>query len=56
MAEFFAMGGYAAYVWSAYGAAVLMLTGLAVATLAQRRGSRRNLERLQQLRGRRKQV
>ena len=52
MTEFLAMGGYAAYVWTAYGAAVVVLVGLTVATLAQRRSSRRNLEVLEQLRGR----
>jgi heme exporter protein D len=30
MAAFFAMGGYAAYVWPAYGASVLVL-GVAIA-------------------------
>ena len=52
MADFLAMGGYAAYVWTAYGAAVVVLVGLTVATLARRRSSRRNLEALEQLRGR----
>ena len=52
MTEFFAMGGYAAYVWTAYGAAVVVLAGLVIATLARRRSSRRNLEALEQLRGR----
>lgn len=53
MDEFFAMGGYAAYVWSAYGVAVLVLIGLVVATLARRHSSRHSLEELEQLRGRR---
>jgi heme exporter protein D len=52
MSEFVAMGGYAAYVWPAYGAAALVLAGLVVVTLAQRRSSRRTLEALKQLRGR----
>jgi heme exporter protein D len=52
MTEFFAMGGYAAYVWTAYGAAVVVLVGLTVATLARRRISRRDLEALERLRGR----
>ena len=46
------MGGYAAYVWPAYGAAALVLAGLVVATLAQRRSSRHTLEALKQMRGR----
>jgi heme exporter protein D len=56
MAEFFAMGGYAAYVWSAYGAAAVVLVGLVVATLARRRTSRRSLAVLEQLRGRGKRA
>jgi heme exporter protein D len=50
--EFLAMGGYAPYVWSAYGAAVVVLVGLVVATLARRHNSRRSLAALEQLRGR----
>ena len=30
ISEFFAMGGYAGYVWSAYGVAALILIGLLV--------------------------
>lgn len=30
MAEFFAMGGYAAFVWPAYGATALVMAGLVV--------------------------
>jgi heme exporter protein D len=52
VAEFLTMGGYAAYVWTAYGAAVVVLVGLTVATLARRRSSRRDLEALERLRGR----
>jgi len=52
MMQFLAMGGYAAYVWSAYGAALVVLVGLVVATLLRRRSSRRSLEALEQLRGR----
>jgi len=36
MSDFFAMGGYAAYVWPAYGASVLVLA--AVTLLIWRRG------------------
>lgn len=50
--EFLAMGGYAPYVWTAYGAAVAVLAGLVIATLARRRSSRRSLAALEQLRGR----
>jgi heme exporter protein D len=52
MTDFLAMGGYAAYVWTAYGAALAVLVGLTVATLARRRSSRRSLAALEQLRGR----
>jgi heme exporter protein D len=52
MAGYAAMGGYAAYIWPAYGVAVLMLAGLVVATLARRHSSRRSLEALERLRGR----
>jgi heme exporter protein D len=52
MTEFLAMGGYAAYVWTAYGAAVAVLVGLTVGTLARRRSSRRDLEALERRRGR----
>jgi heme exporter protein D len=41
MSEFFAMGGYAAYVWPAYAATALVLGGLAF--LIWRRG--RDLKR-----------
>jgi heme exporter protein D len=50
--EFLAMGGYAPYVWTAYGAAVAVLAGLVVVTLARRRSSRRSLAALEQVRGR----
>lgn len=33
MADYFVMGGYAAYVWPAYGVTVVMLAGMLVATL-----------------------
>jgi heme exporter protein D len=33
LSDYFAMGGHAAYVWSAYGLAVLVLAGLLVSTL-----------------------
>jgi heme exporter protein D len=56
MAEFFAMGGYATYVWSAYGAAVVVLVGLVVATVVRRHNSRRNLAALEHLRGRGKRA
>ena len=40
---FFAMGGYGAFIWSAYGAAVLAIGGLVLVSLAQHRKARRAL-------------
>ena len=51
IADFLAMGGYAVYVWPAFGIAAVLMGGLAVVTLAQHRAARRELERLQQQRG-----
>lgn len=34
MAEFFHMGGYGVFVWSAYGIAAAVLIGLTISTLA----------------------
>ncbi|EWY42403.1 cytochrome C biogenesis protein CycX [Skermanella stibiiresistens SB22] len=39
MAEFFSMGGYAAYVWPAYGVAAVFLVGMLIVSL---RGLRRH--------------
>jgi heme exporter protein D len=45
---FFEMGGYAGYVWPAYGVAIAALGGLAVQSWRHYRQSARALERLQQ--------
>jgi heme exporter protein D len=55
MEDFFGMGGYAAYVWSAYGVAALILAGVVLVTLAQHIGSRRTMEALEQRRSQRRQ-
>lgn len=34
MSEFFAMGGYAGYIWSAYGISALVLIGLTLESIA----------------------
>jgi heme exporter protein D len=47
MAEFFAMGGYAAYVWPAYVASILTLAGAVVATLRAHAKARENVQRLE---------
>jgi heme exporter protein D len=52
MTEYLAMGSYAVYVGTAYGAAVVVLVGLTMATLARRRSSQRDLDALERLRGR----
>lgn len=46
MAEFFAMGGYAAYVWSAFGFTILVLAGLWVLSWRQMRAKEAELEDL----------
>lgn len=33
MSEFFAMGGYAAYIWPSYGVAAVLLAGLWIASV-----------------------
>jgi heme exporter protein D len=48
MAEFLAMGGYAAYVWPAFAVTVLVLGGLAWHAWATRRRLRRALDALEQ--------
>ncbi len=52
MTDWFAMGGYAAYVWPAYGVAAVVMGWLAVSSLMRYRSGRRELDRLQA--GRRK--
>jgi heme exporter protein D len=51
---YLAMGGYAGYVWPAYGLAVAVLGGLAVHSWRRYRASITALDRLQQGRGRRR--
>lgn len=46
MGEFWAMGGYAAYVWPAFAVTILVLGGLAWQSWASRRRLRRALEAL----------
>jgi heme exporter protein CcmD len=40
---FFAMGGYGAFIWSAYGAALVAIGGLVVVSVGQHRRARRAL-------------
>ena len=46
MTEFLAMGGAAAYVWPAYGAAAIILGGMLAASLRQVARRRARLKRL----------
>ena len=47
MAEFFAMGGYAAYVWPTYIATILTLGGAIVLSLRAHAKARENVRRLE---------
>ncbi len=47
MSEFLSMGGYAAYVWPAYGVSALGILGLAFAIWRRGRLLRRRLDKLQ---------
>jgi len=53
MADFFAMGGYAAYVWPSYGIAAAVLIGLLVASIRGLRGQETTLKALEGARPRR---
>jgi heme exporter protein D len=46
-AHWAAMGGYAAFVWPAYGVAVIILGGLVLHSWRRYRASLRDLDRLQ---------
>lgn len=50
MSEFFHMGGYAAYVWPAYGIATLVLLGLLAATWKGLRNAEATLKALESAR------
>ena len=47
MSEFFAMGGYAAFVWWSYGLTTAVLVGLAVFAVRRGRSRRAELDALQ---------
>ncbi len=47
MAEFFEMGGYAVYVWPAYGLVGATVAGLIAHTLISHRAARRRLRALE---------
>jgi heme exporter protein D len=48
MSEFFAMGGYALYVWGSYVVAAVVLTALAVISAREARRMARRAEELKQ--------
>ena len=50
--EFLAMGGYAAFVWPAFGVTVLVMVGLLLASLRSLRRERRALELMEKARPR----
>ena len=47
LSHWLAMGGYAAYVWPAYGVAAVVIGGLALVSILSARSARRELLRLQ---------
>jgi len=47
MSAFFAMGGYAAFIWPAYGISALLLGGAVVMTLRAYRRARAQLDALE---------
>ena len=47
MVHFFAMGGYGAYVWPAYGASLIGIGGILWATLRNYSRAKRQLSRLE---------
>lgn len=55
MSEFFHMGGYAFYVWSAYGVTAVFLIGFVVWTLISLKHAERELSVLEAIAPRRRQ-
>jgi heme exporter protein D len=47
--SYFAMGGYAGYIWSAWGLTALVMAALAVASWRALKSSQRELKTLQDL-------
>lgn len=54
MAEFFDMGGYGAYVWSAYAFATVTLGALVIESVRRSRTAKRTLQALEAQRPRRR--
>ena len=55
MNEFFNMGGYAVYVWTAYGIKAFLLMGLVFGTVLVLKNSEKKLKALEALSPRRRQ-
>ena len=53
MSEFFAMGGYAAFIWPAYGLAVVLLAGLWLVSVRALKSREAELEQIEPERNRR---
>ena len=51
IASFLAMGGYAAFVWPAYGVALAVILALLIGSLRELRSCERELKRLEDARG-----
>jgi heme exporter protein D len=47
LADFFAMGGYAGFIWTAYGIVAVVLAGLAIASRRELRARQREIEALE---------
>ena len=50
MADFFAMGGYAAYVWPSYGLTAVVMLGLLILSLRELKDNEATLKALETLR------
>ncbi len=53
IASFFAMGGYAAYVWPAFAVAAVVMTALVVSTILTLRRREQEIAQIEETRGRR---
>jgi heme exporter protein D len=47
MSEFFAMGGYAGFIWSSWGVSALCVLGLTVFAMLERRAANADLQQLE---------
>ncbi|MBI5164609.1 MAG: heme exporter protein CcmD [Magnetospirillum sp.] len=54
LSAFFAMGGYAGYIWPAYGLALVVMVAVLVLSFRDARARETELDLLQQARGRRR--